>query len=157
VGLVASSETARRILAATPPHLLIAVQLYRILGATFLILFAQGSIPGAFALPAGWGDVLVGVTAPVVARLYQSDAGRWRWLALSWNVFGAADLVVAVTMGVLTAPGALQRFAFDAPNTLITTFPLVLIPTVLVPASILLHLFSLRALRGEAPRQLVAA
>ena len=157
LGIVATSETARGILAATPPHLLIGVQVYRIIGAIFLVLFALGRAPGVFALPAGWGDVLVGVSAPIVAWLYRSDAARWRGLAILWNIIGITDLVVAVTMGVLTSPGPLQRLAFDPPNVLITSFPLVLIPAVLVPASILLHLFSLRSLRVGAARHLVVA
>jgi hypothetical protein len=157
LSIVATSQTARDILAATPPHLLIGVQVYRSIGAIFLVLFALGRAPGAFALPAGWGDVLIGVSAPIVAWLYRSDAARWRGLAILWNVIGIADLVIAVSTGVLTSPGRLQRLAFDLPNVLITSFPLVLIPAVLVPASILLHLFSLRSLRAEPRRRLVAA
>jgi hypothetical protein len=34
-------------------------------------------------------------------------------------------------------------FAFDRPNELISVFPLVLIPTFLVPLAILLHIISL--------------
>lgn len=156
--IVATSRTARDILAVTPPHLLIGVQAYRILGAVFLVLLAQGRVPGAFANPAGWGDVLVGVSAPIVAALYRRDAAKWHGLAVFWNLFGLADLAVAITAGVLTAPGGLQQLAFDTPNSLIASFPLVLIPTVLVPVSILLHLLSLRLLRsGSAPRQLARA
>lgn len=148
--IVATSRTARDIVAVTPSHLLIAVQTYRILGAVFLVLLAQGLVPGAFANPAGWGDVLVGVSAPAVAALYRSDATKWRGLAVFWNVVGLTDLAVALTMGVLTSPGGPQRLAFDTPNALVGAFPLVLIPTVLVPVSILLHLLSLRSLRKKS-------
>jgi hypothetical protein len=157
LALLATSQTARDVLAATPPHLLIGIQVYRIVGGIFLVLLAQGRTPGVFAIPAGWGDVLVGVTAPIVAWLYRAHAERWRGLAVLWNVVGLADLVVAVTLGVLTAPGGLQRLALDAPNAIITSFPVVLIPALLVPASILLHLLSLRVLRVGATRELVAA
>jgi hypothetical protein len=37
--------------------------------------------------------------------------------------------------------------AFDAPNELISAFPLVMVPVFLVPLSILLHLASLKKLR----------
>jgi hypothetical protein len=149
LAIVATSRTARDILAVTPAHLLIGVQTYRILGAVFLVLLAQGRVPGAFANPAGWGDLLVGVSAPIVAALYRSDAAKWRGLAVFWNVFGLADLHVAVAMGILTAPGDLQRLAFDTPNSLIASFPLVLIPTVMVPISIVFHVLALRLLRRE--------
>jgi hypothetical protein len=52
---------------------------------------------------------------------------------------------MAVTLGILSAPGPLQRLALDAPNSAISAFPFVLIPTVLVPISILLHLFALHS------------
>ena len=156
--VLAASRTARDLLAATPPHLLIGVQVYRVLGAIFIALLAQGRVPGEFANPAGWGDVLVGVTAPIVAWLYRTDATRWRGLAVLWNVFGLADLALALTLGVLTAPGGLQRLAFDTPNSLVATFPLVLVPTVLVPVSILLHLLTLGSLRARSTgRQLAPA
>jgi hypothetical protein len=62
---------------------------------------------------------------------------------LRWNLLGIADLIVAVSTGFLTAPSAFQMFAFEPPNELISMFPLVLIPTFLVPLAILLHVISL--------------
>jgi hypothetical protein len=52
----------------------------------------------------------------------------------------------------LTSPSALQLFAFDLPNELVSRFPLVLIPVFLVPVSVLLHLASLTKLRRDALR-----
>jgi hypothetical protein len=62
---------------------------------------------------------------------------------LLWNLLGIADLIVAVATGFLTSPSPFQRFAFDHPNELISVFPLVLIPTFLVPLAIVLHIISL--------------
>jgi hypothetical protein len=56
---------------------------------------------------------------------------------------------VAVTTGFLTSPSAVQRFALEAPNDLISAFPLVLVPTFLVPISIVLHVASLKKLHEE--------
>lgn len=53
-------------------------------------------------------------------------------------------------MGRLTSPLPWQLFAFDLPNELVSAFPLVLVPTYLVPASVLLHLASLAKLRRIA-------
>jgi hypothetical protein len=71
----------------------------------------------------------------------------------AWNLFGLADLVIAVTMGMLSSPSPFQLFAFDLPNELISRFPLVLVPVFLVPVSLLLHLASLTKLRRGAARQ----
>ncbi|MGH6795398.1 MAG: hypothetical protein ACREDH_09430, partial [Methylocella sp.] len=64
------SSTLARIIDAVPQHWLIGIQLYRALGAIFLILYATGKLPGLFAWPAGLGDVLTGVLAPAVAVAY---------------------------------------------------------------------------------------
>lgn len=126
------------------------MQLYRVAGAIFLVAYAQGLMPGAFALPAGLGDVAVGLTAPLVAYVSARRGRSAHRLAVAWNLLGIADLVVAVTMGFLTSPSAFQQLALDQPNVLISRYPFVLIPTFAVPVSILLHLLSLWRLRREA-------
>ena len=140
----------RRTLAAVPKVWIVRLQFYRALGVIFVILYAAGRLPGLFAWPAGVGDTLVGLLAPFAASTYlrspQDGAGRLRL----WNLLGITDLVVAVTTGFLTSPSPLQMAAFDHPNTLISMYPLVLIPVYMVPLSILLHLASLYQLRDAA-------
>ena len=150
--LIWRSPRVARIIDAVPQHWLVGVQLYRALGVIFLILYAAGKLPGLFAWPAGLGDVLVGVLSPVVAIAYWRGPRENADLVSAWNLFGLADLVVAVTTGFLTSPSAFQLFAFDLPNELISQFPLVLIPVFLVPLSVLLHLASLTKLRRDALR-----
>ena len=132
----------------TPPQWLIGVQVWRVLGAVFLIGYVQGQLPGVFALPAGIGDVLIGLAAPAVAALVRARHPWSRPLAGLWNIVGLGDLVMAVTLGVLSSPGPFHLLALDHPNRAISAYPFVLIPTVGVPLSILLHLFSLRGLRN---------
>src|SRR5262245_39415946 len=50
--LVWRSRTVARIIDAVPQHWLIGVQVTRALGASFLVLYAAGQMPGLFALPA---------------------------------------------------------------------------------------------------------
>jgi hypothetical protein len=150
--LILRSSTVARVLDAVPQHWLIGVQSYRALGIIFLILYGAGKLPGLFAWPAGLGDVLVGVLAPVVALAYARGPRENGDLVLAWNIFGIIDLIVAVTIGFTTSPSPLQLFAFDLPNGLISAFPLVLIPTYLVPVSVLLHLASLVKLHRNVRR-----
>ena len=145
-GLASVSTAFRKTIEATPPQWIIGVQVYRILGILFLILHAQQQLPAVFAVPAGVGDMIIGITAPLVAYLYFTKHPRARGLAILWNVAGVADLMLAVTLGFLSSPGPFQLLALDSPNELITSFPLILIPTFAIPLSILLHLFSLRVL-----------
>lgn len=144
--VIVRSSTMARVLDAVPQHWLIGVQLYRALGAIFLILYGAGKMPGLFAWPAGLGDVLVGVLAPVVAVAYARGPEKNGDLVSAWNIFGMVDLIVAVATGFSTSPSPFQLFAFDQPNELVSMFPLVLIPTYLVPVSVLLHIASLTKL-----------
>lgn len=137
----------RRVVEAVPQKWLAGVQVYRVLGLIFLVLYAGGHLPGLFAWPAGVGDVLVGLLAPVVSIAYARRARYATGWLRAWNLFGIADLVVAVTTGFLTSPSRFQMFAFNAPNQLVAAFPLAMIPLFAVPLSILLHLASLQKLR----------
>lgn len=140
----------RHLVEGVPQAWLMGVQLYRVLGAIFLLAYAQGLMPGEFALPAGLGDVGVGLAAPLVAYAFTRRGRSAHRVAVTWNLLGIADLVVAVTMGFLTSPTALQQLALGQPNVLISRYPFVLVPTFAVPVSILLHLFSLGRLRRRA-------
>jgi hypothetical protein len=137
----------RRTLAIVPNEWLVGIQFYRTLGLIFLILYAVGRLPGLFALPAGIGDVLVGLLAPFVSAAYSRSPDGAARRVRRWNQLGIADLAIAVTMGFLTAPSPLQLAAFDRPSTLIAIFPLSMIPVYMVPLSILLHFASLHRLR----------
>src|SRR5437867_2297121 len=45
-------------------RILTLAQIWRVGGIVFLILYQQAILPGIFALPAGWGDIAIGLTAP---------------------------------------------------------------------------------------------
>jgi hypothetical protein len=133
-----------------PLHRTIGFQVYRAAGFVFLAAWMLGALPGAFALPAGLGDMAIGLSAPLVASLVRRGAPNARGAAILWNVLGIADLVVAVTMGVLTSPGPLHQPALGPTNFAITMMPLVLIPIIPVPLSLVAHLVDLHRLAGRA-------
>ena len=146
--LLYRSSALNAVIAAISLPWLVGVQLYRVVGFSFLVLYALGRLPGEFAIPAGAGDVVVGLAAPVVGYLFYKGS-RWSCLGvLSWNIAGILDLVVAVATGFLTSPGPFQTLALETPNELITAFPLVLVPLYAVPLSILLHLAALKSLKA---------
>jgi hypothetical protein len=130
-----------------PQKWIVSVQLYRAVGLIFLVLYAGGHLPGIFAWTAGACDVLVGLLPPVVGIAYARRSRHAADWLRAWNLFGIADLIVAVATGFLTSPSRFQMFAFGAPNELISAFPLAMIPIFLVPLSIVLHLASLEKLR----------
>jgi len=140
------SRVVGAVLDATPASWLIGLQVYRVLGGIFLVGWLRGSVPGAFALPAGIGDVVVGALALPVAVWLASGARGGREAAIAWNILGLADFASAVATGAMTAPGPLQVGVPDIVNTLILQYPSVMIPAFIVPSSILLHALSLRQL-----------
>jgi hypothetical protein len=76
----------------------------------------------------------------IVAALVAQEAAGARRAAYAWCLFGIADLVVAVTMGAMTSPGLPHTLlALQAPNLLITSYPLVMVPTFAVPLALMLH------------------
>jgi hypothetical protein len=141
------------VLDAVSPAWLVGLQVYRVLGAVFLVRWASGALPGAFALPAGIGDVLIGLLALPAALWLRSGARGGSTAAAVWNVLGIADLALALTLGFLSSPTRFQLIALDHPNTTIGTYPLVMIPAFAVPLSILLPAVSLRQLARRARRR----
>lgn len=145
--LLLRSKRIGALLDATPASWLVGLQVYRIFGGIFLVAWSRGGISGTFALPAGTGDVLVGLLALPVAYLLHAGVPAARRIAVAWNILGLVDFAIAIGIGILSAPGPLQVIIPDGPNAQLGTFPTVMIPAFAVPSSILLHLLSLRQLR----------
>ena len=152
VGLVLLMRSKRiaAVLDAAPPSWLIGVQVYRIFGGIFLISWARGSIPGVFALPAGIGDVLVGVLALPIALYVSTGTSRGQSARIAWNLLGLTDFAIAIAMGAMSSPGRLQVLSVGQPNVQMGTYPTVMIPAFTVPSSIILHVLSLWQLRRLA-------
>ena len=123
------------ILRCVPLHLLTLLGTYRIAGGVFVYAhFKHDLLSYGFAFNAGWGDVLTGVLAPLVAyAVYKRVSGAYL-IVLIWTFIGIGDLIVAPISANLY--GA-QR---------LVDFPLNLIPLFLGPPfGILLHTITLRA------------
>src|SRR5215211_5343060 len=114
--------------------LLIAVHIWRIGGIFFIWGMTQGLLDPAFAIPAGVGDILIG------------KGYSWsKYSIVVWSVLGIADLVNAVTLGVITNP--------DFRTSTMATLPWILVPTVAVPTALALHGIVLYRLRNWIPIQ----
>lgn len=127
------------------PARLAAAQSFRVVGVVFLVLMALGHLPAAFALPAALGDIAVGIAAPFVAARLARRPDR-RTGAVWFNLLGLFDLIVAVAIGFLAAPGPFRLLELTPSTEPMSLLPLALIPTVAVPLAVALHLVSLRRL-----------
>ena len=121
-------------------RLLTVAQTWRIGGIVFVILYLQGVLPGVFALPAGWGDFAIGITAPLVAWYWKPPFPYRTFIV--WNVLGSLDLVLAVSLGVLASATPVGLLAGDVTTRPMGQFPLSLIPTFFVPLLLIFHLIS---------------
>jgi len=128
------SKSFREFLLALNPRILTLVQAWRIGGFVFLVLYTYCILPGIFALPAGWGDIAIGATAPLVAlRLANPDH---RKSFVLWQALGMFDLVTAIAVGTT----ARLINPFGVATTAMTVLPLSLIPTFAVLLLLILHI-----------------
>jgi hypothetical protein len=123
------------------PRILTFAQTWRVLGAVFVVLASFRLLPAVFALPAGYGDIAIGLTAPFVAWKL-TDASRHGGFVL-WQLLGITDLVFAVGLGT-TARLLSPDGASMAPMTML---PLSLVPTFLVPLFLIFHVISIMQAR----------
>jgi len=145
--LLLLSKRLGQVLDAMPASWLVALQLYRVFGAVWLVGGVSGTLPGVFGVPAGIGDVLTGLFAVPAAIALATGTAEGRRAAIIWNIFGLADFAVAITFGLITSPGPLQLIVPNVPSIGAGAYPNVLTPAFVVPSSILLHALSLRQLR----------
>lgn len=130
----------RDALLSAPLPALVAVHIGRIGGLLFLLLYADGRLSAPFAPAAGAGDMITGAAALLIVAAFALRVEVPSvWLRI-WNVFGALDIVLAVTLAALSAPGTPFRLFAEAPGTqVMATLPWALVPTVLVPVDLLVH------------------
>lgn len=129
----------RRATGRLDPALLTSLQAWRVLGMSFLFLWAFGVLPAAFALPAGLGDAAIGLAAPfVAARVRGRRVGR---AYVAFHLLGLADFVLAFACGnyatmTLMPSGEVFPMLF---------WPLVIVPAAFVPAFTVAHMMALQA------------
>jgi hypothetical protein len=120
--------------------ILIAVQTWRILGIAFLFGVFGGILHPTFGITAGVGDILIGITAIPLAYTLIKKYTWCKYAILIWNMMGIADLLLAVSLGIITARE-------NGISTMVT-LPWVLIPTLGVPISLILHGLTLYRIRN---------
>ncbi len=131
------------------PARLVAPQAFRVVGGSFVVAMVLGDLPPLFAIPAGFGDIAVGVAAPFVA--WRLARGTGRRAAVRFSLLGMLDLVVAVGLGALTGIEPTRVIDVSPTAAALGQLPLVLIPTVVVPLAIALHVTLLSRLRAPLP------
>jgi hypothetical protein len=130
---------ARTAMLSIPMPVMVALNIVRIFAVLFLMLAAEGRLTGPFPYSAAWGDIITGVVAVPVLWLLKDGGARHTTAVAAWNLFGAADLVLAIGFGITSAEGSpLQLFPGPGSEAM-QHAPWSFVPTVLVPIWLILH------------------
>ena len=130
---------ARKAMLSMPTAVMVALNIVRVFAVMFLMLAAAGRLTGPFPYSAAWGDIITGVVAVPVLWLLKGGGARYNTAIAAWNLFGAADLVLAIAFGVTSAEGSpLQLFPGPGSEAM-QHAPWSFVPTVLVPIWLILH------------------
>ena len=143
----ASSPGFRQFVLSLSPRAVTLVQTLRTAGIVFLALGTYKILPAFFALSAGWGDIIVGATAPFAALWLANPAHRKGFIF--WQFLGIADLVNALAMGTLAA----VIDPHGIPTAAMAVLPMSYITTFAVPLFLILHIICIvQARRWPATR-----
>jgi hypothetical protein len=143
----ALSTAFRAYVLALDLRLLTALQAWRVAGGVFVVLHAEGLLPGLFAYPAGYGDLLVGSLAPFALMSLLRGDPDWRRRVLLLNILGLVDFAGAVGTGLLASEGPLGLLQGSISTAPLGRLPLALIPSFFVPAWTIIHFAALLQLR----------
>ena len=139
------------------PHWwILALQSFRLIVEIQLHYLAKGPLfPKMMTFEGANFDILVGVTAPLVAFISkragdESNDPKTRKLIFMWNVFGLLLLTNVVSRGILAMPTQFQVLMTEPPNSALGYFPYIWLPMFAVPFAYFLHILSLRKLRMDA-------
>ncbi|MFL5032856.1 MAG: hypothetical protein ACJ8E1_23570 [Xanthobacteraceae bacterium] len=137
--LATAWPAARKAMLSIPMPVMVALNIVRVFAVLFLMLAAEGRLTGPFPYSAAWGDIITGVVALPVLWLLNDGSARYTTAIAAWNLFGTADLVLAIAFGVTSAEGSpLQLFPGPGSEAM-QHVPWSFVPTVLVPIWLILH------------------
>lgn len=141
------SETTKQILSVVPAKYLINIQIFRIPVEILLwLLLLAGVTPIQMTFEGRNMDILVGLTAPIIAYLAFANGKFHRKVAIGWNIAGLMLLANILTIAVLSMPTPLRVFMNEPANTEVANFPVIFLPAILVPIAYYFHVFSLKQL-----------
>jgi hypothetical protein len=137
--LATAWPVARNAMLSIPMPVMVALNIGRVFAVLFLMLAAVGRLTGPFPYSAAWGDIITGVVAVPVLWLLKDGGARHTTAIAAWNLFGAADLVLAIAFGITSAESSpLQLFPGPGSEAM-QHAPWSFVPTVLVPIWLILH------------------
>ncbi|HWA05983.1 MAG TPA: hypothetical protein VG961_05505 [Ignavibacteria bacterium] len=145
ISYLSSSTRVNALIQEIPSSWLVYIQSFRILVELFLwMLFAKSIIPVQMTFEGLNYDILIGLSAPLVAY-YALSQNKWpRIVAVLWNFAGLLLVTNIFLVAFLSTPGPMRQFFNEPPNTIVAYFPFVWLPAFIVPFAYLMHILSLK-------------
>lgn len=154
--LLLVTARGRRFLDALRPDRLTLLHMVRVPVELVLFgLYHYQAVPRLMTFEGHNWDILMGLSAPLVYYAAYRRRALGRAGLLIWHVVGLGLLGNIVRLGLLSAPGPFQQFAFEQPNVALAHFPYVWLPAFVVPVVLLAHLAALRELLKPADAESV--
>lgn len=111
-------------------------------------LFVHKMIPELMTFEGRNYDIVMGVSAPIIALLLLKNKISWNGLVL-WNIIGLILILFILVNGILSSELPIQQFGFEQPNRAIMYFPFILLPATVVPIVLWTHISDLITLIKE--------
>jgi hypothetical protein len=141
------SKTTRELLGAIHQRNIIRLQVFRVFVEILLwMLFIQNLLPVQMSFEGRNFDVVSGLAAPFVAYFLAHS----RMGIVIYNIVSLALLANILTIAILSMPMPIRYFMNEPSNTIVTVFPFIWLPGLLVPLAYGLSFLSLRKLTVES-------
>jgi hypothetical protein len=154
------SKTGKQFLQSIRPQRVIYLQSFRILVEITLWLGVRnGSLPVQMSFEGRNFDILAGLLAFPVGYYCFVKKSWPPVVALLYNIGGLMLLLNIVTITALSLPTPLRVFHNQPDSSLVTTFPFIYLPGLLVPLAYALHIISIQQwnmLRASTAKRILA-
>jgi hypothetical protein len=135
----------KKLLTAVPPHWLLMFQSFRIAVECWLwYALGKGLIPVQMTFEGRNFDIFSGILGLIAGWMIMRKGKRWKTIAIVYNLVGLALLLNIVIVAILSFPGPTRYFMNEPANRIVTEFPFVYLPGVLVVMAFTFHILSLR-------------
>lgn len=111
-------------------------------------LFCHKMIPELMTFEGRNFDILAGISALIIAYFLMKKKISNKAL-LFWNIIGLFLVLFILVNALLSAELPFQLFAFDQPNRAVQYFPFVLLPALVVPIVVYMHISDIILLRRQ--------
>lgn len=143
----ARSKSLKTVLKAIPIQWLLYLQSFRVVVELMLwYQYELGLTPIQMTFEGRNMDIIAGITGPIVGLLYARKGASMRKVVIAWNFIGLGLLFNILIVAILSFPTKLRYFMNEPANDIITEFPFVWLPGILVTIAYSLHFFSLKQL-----------